>query len=337
MNTPLADNSNSRLSFVDLFRACGIILMVMGHIYFGMRFDHYIHAFHMPMFFFCSGFFYKPCNSKADAINRIGRKAKTLLLPYCSFALLHFVIISLAEKRFCREAVYLFFWNTEQAGFPISGALWFLTALFLTETFYILLDRLLNSGSLLTAASLGLAVLATFMASYVPLRLPLGMNAAFVGLGFFHLARLLRQSHAPFFISLLHLNLTISICMFIVSAVLVFLNGPVNMRTGSYAMIPLFWLNAFLAILSLWNLCRFGDSLLSRIPRCYKYILRIGKDSIVYLGLNQLVIRAITPLITAFQLPFLLQQIVILILTLVVLELVRNLITGTKLSVLIGK
>lgn len=43
-----------RCRYMDIFRAFGIILMVMGHINFGKHFDHFIHAFHMPMFFFVS-------------------------------------------------------------------------------------------------------------------------------------------------------------------------------------------------------------------------------------------------------------------------------------------
>ena len=55
-------NNNShaeRLDYIDIFRALGIILMVMGHIGFGSKFDKFIHAFHMPMFFWISGFFHK--------------------------------------------------------------------------------------------------------------------------------------------------------------------------------------------------------------------------------------------------------------------------------------
>ena len=44
-----------RIDYIDLFRAFGIILMIMGHIKFGGNFDKWIHAFHMPTFFFVSG------------------------------------------------------------------------------------------------------------------------------------------------------------------------------------------------------------------------------------------------------------------------------------------
>lgn len=51
--------SKQRLDYIDVFRSLGIIAMVMRHVGFGGKFDHFIHAFHMPMFFFISGFFYK--------------------------------------------------------------------------------------------------------------------------------------------------------------------------------------------------------------------------------------------------------------------------------------
>lgn len=47
----------SRLDYIDVFRSLGILAMIMGHIGFGGRFDYFIHAFHIPMFFFISGFF----------------------------------------------------------------------------------------------------------------------------------------------------------------------------------------------------------------------------------------------------------------------------------------
>lgn len=40
-----------RIAYIDILRGIGILLMVMGHVGFGSRFSHYIHAFHMPLFF----------------------------------------------------------------------------------------------------------------------------------------------------------------------------------------------------------------------------------------------------------------------------------------------
>ena len=48
----------TRLDYIDIFKGFGIILMIMGHIGFGSLFAFFIHAFHMPIFFFISGFFF---------------------------------------------------------------------------------------------------------------------------------------------------------------------------------------------------------------------------------------------------------------------------------------
>ncbi len=53
----------SRFGYVDIYKCIGIILMIMGHIGFGDCFDFFIHAFHMPMFFFISGFLYNNKNN----------------------------------------------------------------------------------------------------------------------------------------------------------------------------------------------------------------------------------------------------------------------------------
>ena len=46
----------NRITHIDIFKGIGILFMVMGHIGFSSIFDKWIHAFHMPMFFFISGY-----------------------------------------------------------------------------------------------------------------------------------------------------------------------------------------------------------------------------------------------------------------------------------------
>ena len=49
----------NRITHIDIFKGIGILFMVMGHIGFSSIFDKWIHAFHMPMFFFISGYLSK--------------------------------------------------------------------------------------------------------------------------------------------------------------------------------------------------------------------------------------------------------------------------------------
>ena len=60
----LKENLSVRIDYLDIFKSFGIILMIMGHIGFGRKFDFFIHAFHMPMFFWISGFLFKSRTKK---------------------------------------------------------------------------------------------------------------------------------------------------------------------------------------------------------------------------------------------------------------------------------
>lgn len=63
----------------DILRGIGIIIMVMGHIGFGNVFDKYIHTFHMPIFFFVSGYFF---NMKDNFKSFFLHQLKTIMVPY---------------------------------------------------------------------------------------------------------------------------------------------------------------------------------------------------------------------------------------------------------------
>lgn len=60
----------NRVNYIDMFRAFGILMMIMGHIKFGSLFDKWIHAFHMPMFFFVSGWFFRSNENIGEQIKK---------------------------------------------------------------------------------------------------------------------------------------------------------------------------------------------------------------------------------------------------------------------------
>ena len=67
---------NTRIDYIDIFRSFGIILMVMGHIGYGKAFDLFIHAFHMPMFFWISGYLFS--YKAKEEISFISKKALSI-------------------------------------------------------------------------------------------------------------------------------------------------------------------------------------------------------------------------------------------------------------------
>lgn len=278
---------NERIDYIDIFKGIGIILMIMGHIGFGEHFDVFIHAFHMPMFFFVSGFLY---NNKQITFNSfVCKKAKALLVPYLFFGLLHLGYVFVVYKNIQLSYLYhLFFVNTD--GLPIAGALWFLTALFFTNTLYYLIRRFIKNRIMVNAVVVVLALFGNTCNLLFPFELPFALSAAFVGVGLFHVGTLFKRFELKIVIHrLLNLDVFSTLGLACVTIVLIFVNGAVNMRTGSYSIIPLFWINAILAIILFFNISKivnnaFRDSII------HKWIVGIGKNSIVYVCLNQIVL-----------------------------------------------
>lgn len=73
------ENSMRRIRFLDVYRGIGIILMIMGHIGFGDKFDYWLHSFHMPLWFIISGYFFKDNYSFKSILQK---KVRQLIIPY---------------------------------------------------------------------------------------------------------------------------------------------------------------------------------------------------------------------------------------------------------------
>ena len=128
--------ATERIAYVDIAKGIGIILVVMGHNDFALisPFAHkLIYSFHMPMFFFMSGMFFKPDIPFLSFLrNRFNRVLKPffaiLLLIY--FASISFSKVSLvmATKRLLK-AMYA------NGHYLDWVQLWFLPHLFIVSLF----------------------------------------------------------------------------------------------------------------------------------------------------------------------------------------------------------
>ena len=60
-----------RLSWLDVLKGIGIILVAIGHIYSNRTVFNWLYSFHMPLFFFAAGLVYKEKPIIADIKRRI--------------------------------------------------------------------------------------------------------------------------------------------------------------------------------------------------------------------------------------------------------------------------
>jgi len=130
-----AEPSNGRIPWVDTLKGLGIALVVCGHIANDTLLQHLIYAFHMPLFFFISGFLHRPAN---DLRRYFRKKTIQLLVPYASFAAIasipkaaHILRHGLTAHRMEHGFFVLLWGGAAMKG--TYGVLWFLTCLFLTQ------------------------------------------------------------------------------------------------------------------------------------------------------------------------------------------------------------
>lgn len=333
-----------RIEYVDYYRAFGIILMIMGHIKFGSYFDKWIHAFHMPMFFFISGWFFR---GKNNVRAQISKKMRTLILPYFIFELIQWfgLMIFVPEYRNARTLLYILSENTYKIPVgsgtfgisPIPGAMWFLTAIFFIEVIYIVLDRFLGYSWKLHVSIAAIVVIGMSAPTVLPFRLPWALDASFVGAGFYHIARMAKRTKAA---KLFDLKLWYALTLGAAFSIFIMICPRINMRTGNYGWYIPFWINALGVIAAGWNLSRYSERFLNRkaiFERISNWLKCIGENSIVYLCLNQTVILAVTKVLYLAGIKGIIAKIPILILTMVILLVFEKLICGTKLKVIIGK
>lgn len=144
----------------DILKAIGIILVVIGHS--KSPFTRFIYLFHMPLFFFISGYFYKEEYSKKPVI-LIQKRLKTLWVPFVFYS----SILLVFHNLFCDMNIYsnnnffkganriekynlieflnsfgriLGFERTEQ----LAGAFWFLETLFIVNIIFVSVNYCIN-------------------------------------------------------------------------------------------------------------------------------------------------------------------------------------------------
>lgn len=284
-----------RINKIDILRAIGIILMILGHVFvFFGKFDRYIHTFHMPLFFIISGFLFK---SKTDSSlhKLILQKAKRLLIPYFSFAVINYIawlFLEKGEHAWYKPLLNLVTYNT--SGLPICGALWFLTTLFWTEIFYLIIDRLVKNSRMRSVLVISIAVTVSLIQNKVTFRLPLTIDTGLVCMGFYEIGRLCKLHGEAVYKKMkdysLGKTLGIGLLLAFINAVLAFVNPYVNIKSGWYGFVPLFWINALLGVAACYMLTLLLDRILKDTNPLKRYLISIGTGSIVFFGFNQLAI-----------------------------------------------
>lgn len=234
------------------------------------------------------------------------------------------------------EAILLF---PNYGKVPICGAIWFLMALFFADIIYFWVSKIENER-IVWIVVIAISLTSQIIFTRFNIKLPFALNAAMVGIGLMHAGRAARK-YEQMIIDLRWYQIVV---FGMLAGLAIMQSDYVNMRVGTYPdVFILFWTNAISASIIGMNIAKkikglFKNNLINR------YLQSIGRNSIVYVCLNQAVIMLSYNILhkgfVSFNIPTnndLLITVLNLILTLAILFLLSLLFEKTILRVMIGR
>ncbi|MEH7250384.1 acyltransferase family protein [Neobacillus niacini] len=133
--------SSKRIKWIDTCKGIGIILVIIGHTPIDPTARSIIYAFHMPLFFFISGYFFSE-NRYKNLKEITVSKFKSLIIPYISFSIISFFLLNylfdqpVAVRVFLEQMII-----SKRNSISYDDPIWFLTSLFTIEILYYLLVK----------------------------------------------------------------------------------------------------------------------------------------------------------------------------------------------------
>ena len=151
--------------FLDAMKGMGILLVVLGHVSLIEPLNTVIYAFHMPLFFFISGFLFFSSRKEHFAVRRV----KSLLTPYFVFSLLTFCYWAFLERRLRGQTgipvfaplLNIFIGQGGNEGYAFNVVMWFIPCMLMTQLMFYLGERFIKNRYFLAAAIILLWVIFT--------------------------------------------------------------------------------------------------------------------------------------------------------------------------------
>lgn len=266
----------NRIKWIDVAKGIGIICVIIGHMGIPSFISKYIYSFHMPLFFFISGYVFK--FKDIDIFEFIKIKSNRLLKPYLYFSFIIIIMWFFINNDWNGLRLGLYYTLVGEGG---GIALWFLVCLFNVEIIFFIVFKLVRNNFyrdiILIALGISSYILSVFKI-YIPYKLNVtGTAIIFYTIGYYinnykinsNVAIKLKSK----FIFVLIVIINIYTCYFNNTGTI----GHVDMNTNFYGNVLYFYISA-----------------LSGIYLIVKISKSIENISILkYLGINSLIILCI--------------------------------------------
>ena len=272
---------SGRIEWLDLAKGMAIFLMVCGHTSIPGNVSNWIWSFHMPLFFLVSGMLFFPERYPSFG-GFLKKRCRTLLLPWLVFSLVSVCYAPAESLTALSEGRNL-------------GALWFLPVLFVTELLGYGIAKIQVGGGRITAAiflaSVGFAM--EKMEIHVPYNIEVSLYATlFYVVGLISRERIVKMESRWWYVILL---LVVNI---VLSQVL-----PRTDMAGNKC--GLYGLNAVNALVGTLMVFLFAKKMQTWSVRNWlrRFFLWAGANTIVVLGLSQVVNMSMKGMMESLPLP----------------------------------
>ncbi len=284
--------NTKRIQYLDIAKAIGIILVIIGHISQNEIITSVIYSFHMPLFFILSGYLYHKGNTK--------NKIKKILIPYFLFSIISYLYWFFIEKNLRGQngdAVTLFLnifiARAGSENYLFNAVMWFLPCLLITQLIYGGIDNIIKNKYLKALTILLLSLVGYILSKMEIFRLPFTLDITFMSLLFYFLGQCLKSIEEKYKLveninkSLKNKLITsiFLVILFICLVGLVYINGPINMNEMKY--------NSYL--LSVLNAC-IGSAIIliiSVLIKNNKFLEWVGMNTLTIMCIHEPIKRVI--------------------------------------------
>lgn len=269
---------NARIGWIDISKAIGIILVMLGHCYLDSCFVFWFTSFHMALFFLLSGYTF---STSGNYFSFLKKKVKTLLIPYFFFVLLTMLIngsLAITHGK-DYDIVQILILYLLQSRYTL---LWFLPCLFIATNIVFFIGGKIQHQSIWLCMSLLFLILFFLYKKFLYIDLPWNIDLSLLGSAFIFGGQFIKQLGI-----IRKVNIFYAVIAFVLSIVFSVVNlnyiDKVDWSSNSFGNPILFLLSSVLGSYAVFLISMY---LRSRI------LLYIGAHSLVFYALHRIIIDA---------------------------------------------
>lgn len=273
-----------RLDWIDKAKGIGIVLVILGHTLCPPSIKFWLYSFHMPLFFFLSGYVFKI--KTPNFLDFLKNKIKTLIIPALILGCIS-IIYSLIEglifnHPYSINCTQRFFGGfIQMRGFyGFSFGPWFLICLFTTQMIMYFLKKYIKSDKVILIVGMVSSILGYAYCTIIGIVLPWAFDCSLIAILFFIIGYLINKNEDKFkkLFGVKYLFIYLFIHLGLVYIQLMKEAIRVDMYANQYSNYFYFIITSFSGI--------FFITALVRNVALNKELSYIGQNSLVYYALH---------------------------------------------------